>query len=73
VAPHKYQKLLRLQSARRLIERGLCVREAAAASGFADEAHLSRSFRDWLGVSPGTWRRASAPKTTISIPAALSW
>ncbi|MEI9937939.1 MAG: AraC family transcriptional regulator [Pseudomonadota bacterium] len=68
VAPHQYQKLLRLQSARRHIERGFCVREAAAASGFADEAHLSRSFRDWLGVSPGTWRRASAPKKTTSVP-----
>jgi AraC-like DNA-binding protein len=64
VAPHQYQKLLRLQSARRHIERGLCVREAAAASGFADEAHLSRSFRDWLGVSPGIWRRARASKVT---------
>jgi len=67
VPPHQYQKLLRLQSARRHIERGLCVREAAAASGFADEAHLSRSFRDWLGVSPGTWRKARASKVT-SIP-----
>lgn len=65
VAPHQYQKLLRLQSARRHIERGLCVREAAAAAGFADEAHLSRSFRDWLGVSPGTWRKARASKATF--------
>ncbi|MEI9950317.1 MAG: AraC family transcriptional regulator [Pseudomonadota bacterium] len=72
VAPHQYQKLLRLQSARRQIERGVCVREAAAASGFADEAHLSRSFRGWLGVSPGTWRRASVPKILTSIPPAFS-
>lgn len=62
VAPHQYQKLLRLQNARRHIEGGACVREAAAASGFSDEAHLSRSFRKWLGVSPGTWRRAGASK-----------
>ena len=68
VAPHQYQKLLRLQSARRCIERGACVREAAAASGFADEAHLSRSFRNWLGVSPGVWRRASTRKKVTSIP-----
>jgi len=72
VAPHQYQKLLRLQSARRHIERGLCVREAAAASGFADEAHLSRSFRDWLGVSPGVWRRAAAPKVVTSIPSVFA-
>lgn len=64
VPPHQYQKLLRLQSARRQLERGMCVREAAAASGFADEAHLSRAFRDWLGVSPGTWRRGCNSKVT---------
>lgn len=70
VPPHQYQKLLRLQSARRHIERGLCVREAAAACGFADEAHLSRAFRDWLGVSPGAWRRTRASRVT-SFPTAL--
>lgn len=68
VAPHQYQKLLRLQSARRHIERGVCVREAAAASGFSDEAHLSRSFREWLGVSPGLWRRAVGSHSIISLP-----
>jgi len=68
VAPHQYQKLLRLQSARRHIERGACVREAAAACGFADEAHLSRAFRGWLGVSPGIWRRANAPREITSVP-----
>ncbi len=69
VAPHQYQKLLRLQSARRHIERGVCVREAAAACGFSDEAHLSRTFRDWLGVSPGIWRRPTARRKVTSIPA----
>ena len=71
VAPHQYQKLLRLQSARRHIERGACVREAAAASGFSDEAHLSRSFREWLGVSPGAWRRIAVPRKTTSAPGPL--
>ncbi len=70
VPPHQYQKLLRLQHARRQIELGLCVRETAALCGFADESHLSRSFRNWLGVSPGVWRRAAAPKRISSIPRA---
>jgi len=70
VAPHQYQKLLRLQSARRRIERGESVREAAAGSGFSDEAHLCRSFRSWLGVSPGVWRRFAAPRRISSIPSA---
>lgn len=59
LAPHQYQKLLRLQAARRLIETGVSVRDAADRSGFADTPHLTRHFRTWLGVSPGQWARAS--------------
>ncbi|MEO6603804.1 MAG: AraC family transcriptional regulator [Polyangiaceae bacterium] len=68
VAPHQYQKLLRLQCARRQLDRGLCVREAAAVAGFSDEAHLSRTFRNWLGVSPGAWRRSAARHKATAIP-----
>jgi AraC-like DNA-binding protein len=32
----------------------------ALACGFADQAHLSRRFRDIVGSSPGRWRRSSA-------------
>jgi AraC-like DNA-binding protein len=55
MAPHQYQKLLRLQAARRLLETGETVRSAASRSGFADASHLTRAFRDWLGVAPGQW------------------
>jgi AraC family transcriptional regulator len=34
--------------------------EIALACGFADQAHLNRSFRRWVGVSPGQWRRVNA-------------
>ena len=64
VPPHRYQKLLRLQCARRLLERGLSVVQAARATGFADAPHLTRAFREWLGVSPAAWGntwRASDP------------
>jgi AraC-like DNA-binding protein len=64
VPPHRYRRLLRLQSAKRLLEAGLSVGEAANATGFADAPHLTRAFRDWLGVSPAAWGsawRASDP------------
>lgn len=59
MAPHQYQKLLRLQAARRLLETGETVRSAASSTGFADASHLTRAFREWLGVSPGQWALAA--------------
>lgn len=64
VPPHRYRRLLRLQAARRLLESGLSVGEAASETGFADAPHLTRAFREWLGVSPAAWGsawRASDP------------
>jgi len=64
VPPHRYRILLRLQCARRLLESGLSVSEVAERTGFADAPHLTRAFRDWLGVSPAAWGnawRASEP------------
>jgi len=66
VPPHRYRRLLRLRAARRLLEGGLSVGEAAGETGFADAPHLTRAFRDWLGVSPAAWGsawRASDPWT----------
>jgi AraC-like DNA-binding protein len=58
MAPHQYQKLLRLQAGRRLLEAGDSVRDVAERTGFADAAHFARAFRRWLGVSPSQWASA---------------
>ncbi len=58
VPPHRYRTLLRLARARRLLESGLSVAEVASQTGFSDAPHLTRSFRDWLGVSPAAWGNA---------------
>jgi AraC family transcriptional regulator len=36
--------------------------QIAMACGFADQAHLNRSFRRMVGASPGRWRRSN-PQT----------
>jgi AraC family chemosensory pili system transcriptional regulator ChpD len=64
LSPHRDRKWLRVLSARRLLEHGMSVAEAASQASFADASHLSRTFREWLGVTPGLWAnawRASEP------------
>ncbi|WP_217281601.1 AraC family transcriptional regulator [Kibdelosporangium persicum] len=58
MSPSDYQRLLRLRAARRLIASGTAPAEAAVRSGFADQAHLTRWFRRYYGITPGTYQRA---------------
>jgi AraC-like DNA-binding protein len=41
-----------------LIREGSSLRDAAAASGFADQSHMTRVFARHFGFTPGAWRRA---------------
>ncbi len=69
-APHQYQTALRLQSARRLLERGASVEVAADGAGFADAPHLTRAFGEWLGVSPAAWARGGRSSASDPPPTA---
>jgi AraC-like DNA-binding protein len=53
--PHGYQLALRIVAARRALEAGASVTGAAAATGFADQAHLHRHFRRTLGITPARY------------------
>jgi AraC-like DNA-binding protein len=56
--PSDYQRQLRLRAARTLLAAGTPAAEAAAAVGFADQAHLTRWFRRYYGITPGEYRLA---------------
>jgi AraC-like DNA-binding protein len=58
LAPSEYQRQLRVRTARRLLSRGVLPAAAAAEAGFADQAHLTRWFRRYYGITPGTYRSA---------------
>ena len=55
--PHALQIAHRVRKARRLIEAGETISDAAAATGFADQSHLHRHFQRSLGLTPGQYRR----------------
>ena len=59
LSPSDYQRQLRVQAARRLLSAGVAPASAAAEAGFADQAHLTRWFRRYYGVTPGAYQAAA--------------
>lgn len=56
LTPALYIRDRRLRRANGLMAAGAPLVEAAAAAGFADQSHLTRSFRATHGVTPGMFR-----------------
>lgn len=52
-SPHRYLLGRRLAAARARMAVGEGLAEAAAASGFADQSHMTRHFRARFGITPG--------------------
>jgi AraC-like DNA-binding protein len=62
IAPHQYLMARRVDRARRLLLAGRRPAEVAVATGFCDQAHLTRHFRRLVGVPPGRYARTAAEK-----------
>ena len=58
MTPHAYMIQRRIIAARHLIARGMSLADAAAASGFADQSHMTRIFVRTYGISPSMYARA---------------
>jgi AraC-like DNA-binding protein len=71
LSPKRVLRIQRLHRALKLAQdRSSAWPQIAAASGFADQAHMIREFVDLLGESPGAWRRRSRLPIS-SIPQAI--
>ncbi|WP_435823673.1 helix-turn-helix domain-containing protein, partial [Micromonospora haikouensis] len=55
--PKTLARILRMRRALALARAGTPLAEVAAASGYADQAHLSRDVRDLAGVAPAALLR----------------
>ena len=58
LTPHAYLVDIRIRRARERLRRGESPGAVAAATGFCDQAHLTRAFKARLGVTPGVFRAA---------------
>jgi AraC-like DNA-binding protein len=57
IPPHAYQVQLRVLRAKRLLEAGQSIGDAAVSCGFFDQAHLTNQFKRRVGVTPGDFVR----------------
>ncbi|MEW9552011.1 AraC family transcriptional regulator [Nonomuraea sp. NPDC050783] len=64
--PHAYVVQLRVRQARKLLEDGTPPAQAAVATGFCDQSHLSRHFRRIVGATPGAYQRGVRPAGAAS-------
>ncbi|MFV5216137.1 AraC family transcriptional regulator [Azonexus caeni] len=55
MTPHAYQLDRRIQRARRLLAAGTPICDTALATGFADQSHFHRSFRERVAATPGQY------------------
>ncbi len=58
LSPHAYLIQRRIVLAKRAIECGATLAEAAVRSGFSDQSHFSRRFKAVHGFTPGQYRKA---------------
>lgn len=56
VTPHAYRMSCRVEQARRLLQDGMDITEAALQCGFFDQSHLHRQFRAMTTVTPKEYR-----------------
>jgi AraC family transcriptional regulator len=58
-APHTFLMRRRIERAQdMMLQTNLPLAQVAINCGMSDQAHLNRSFRRFIGQSPGAWRRA---------------
>ena len=57
VPPHTYQIQLRIAEAKLQLAAGRPASEIAVMLGFADQSHFVRTFRRYVGIAPGRYRR----------------
>jgi len=60
MTPHAFQVNLRIARARAMLAAGVPPAVVAADCGFADQPHLTRTFKRGVGVTPGCYARATA-------------
>ena len=66
VPPHAYLNQVRVQKAKALLGQGMQIAHVAFETGFVDQSHLHRHFKQILGITPGQYRNSVARTYNIA-------
>ena len=58
VTPLTYQMCLRLHLSKGRLRQGASIAQVALELGFSDQSHFTRTFKTFLGVTPGRFQRS---------------
>lgn len=56
MTPHEFQRQARIRVATEMIRNGEALADIAAAAGFVDQAHFTKTFVKHLAITPGVYR-----------------
>lgn len=56
ITPYRYLQTIRINEAKKRLERGVKPLDAAIESGFVDQSHFSNFFMEFIGLTPGQYR-----------------
>jgi AraC-like DNA-binding protein len=56
ITPYRYLETVRVNEAKKLLERGIEPLEAAMRTGFTDQSHFTKFFKEFIGLTPGQYR-----------------
>lgn len=55
IPPHKYLENVRIRHAEHLLNSGMSIAEVAFATGFSGQSHFTRTFKRFIGTTPGEY------------------
>jgi AraC-like DNA-binding protein len=56
ITPYQYLSTIRINNAKKLLESGVAPIDAAFQSGFTDQSHFTRFFKNFIGLTPGRYQ-----------------